>query len=171
MAKLKRIQQENYSKEISLSIKKSKITLEQALMDIIIRENINSDLRNYILSNEFWKNLNLLSTILEPIVVTLKQLESDNSTLSSIYFYFKKEYTYHSIRIVAYMLDSQFLETNNLLEEAMRYSEFTTFTKEKFDQDKSVNLFIGKYDTRTNQETNCNNSDNDELFDNGFEMN
>ncbi|CAG8685240.1 12050_t:CDS:2, partial [Cetraspora pellucida] len=69
MAKLKRIQQKNNSKEISLvlpaitrwgthfeylqSIKKSKIALEQALMDIRIRENINSDLRNYILSDEF----------------------------------------------------------------------------------------------------------------------
>ncbi|CAG8636560.1 27093_t:CDS:2 [Gigaspora margarita] len=113
IAKLKHIQQENYSKEILLSIKKSKIALEQALMN----------------------------------------LESDNSTLSSIYFYFKKivekickisccfsdelnklveeqwEYTYHLIRIVAYILDLQFLETNNPSEEAMKYSEFTTFTK------------------------------------------
>ncbi|CAG8794491.1 20811_t:CDS:2, partial [Dentiscutata erythropus] len=239
MAKLKCIQQENYSKEISLvlpaitrwgthfeclqSIKKSKIALEQALMDIRIRENINSDLRNYILSDEFWENLDLLSAILEPIVVTLKQLESDNSTLSSIYFYFKKmveeickisccfsdelnklveerwEYTYHPIRMVAYMLDPRFLETNNPSEEAMGYSEFTTFTKEKFGQDESVTLFIElvkfrkktspynneviwnsatsftpslcKYDTRTDQETNCDNSDSDELFDNGFETN
>ncbi|CAG8685244.1 12051_t:CDS:2 [Cetraspora pellucida] len=98
------------------------------------------------------------------------------------------------------MLDPWFLETNNLSEEAMGYSEFTTFTKKKFDQDESVNLFIelvkfckktlpydnkviwnsatsftpslcSKYDTRTDQETNCDNSDNDELFDNRFEMN
>ncbi|CAG8789348.1 5542_t:CDS:2, partial [Dentiscutata erythropus] len=28
-----------------------------------------------------------------------------------------------------------------------------------------------KYNTRTDQETNCDNSDSDELFDNGFETN
>ncbi|CAG8654172.1 783_t:CDS:2 [Gigaspora rosea] len=79
-----------------------------------------------------------LDAILELIVVTLKQFESDNSTLSSIYFYFKKMVE----EILAYMLDSWFLETNNPSEEAMGYSEFTTFTKEKFDQDEFVNLFI-----------------------------
>ncbi|CAG8828054.1 34656_t:CDS:2, partial [Gigaspora margarita] len=76
-----------------------------------------------------------------------------------------------------------FLETNNLSEEAMGYSKFTTFTKEKFGQDESkslntkknikrkINISSSKYDTRTNQKTNCDNSDSNELFDNGFEIN
>ncbi|CAG8818821.1 11166_t:CDS:1, partial [Racocetra fulgida] len=42
-----------------------------------------------------------------------------------------------------YMLDPQFLEVNNdPSEEAIRYSEFTKFTKEKFDHDESVKLFV-----------------------------
>ncbi|CAG8836081.1 35731_t:CDS:2, partial [Gigaspora margarita] len=107
------------------------------------------------------------------------------------------EYTYHSIRMVVYMLDLRFLETNNLSEEAMGYFEFTTFTKKKFGQDKYVSLFIElvKFQKKTSPynneviwnsatsftlllwwqlwpyKTNCDNSDSDELFDNGFEMN
>ena len=68
-AKLKRIQIENYDKEIALvlptltrwgthlscfqSLQKSKIAFEQTLMDSEIRKKMNSTVKNYVLSEEF----------------------------------------------------------------------------------------------------------------------
>jgi hypothetical protein len=106
MAKLKRIQQENYNKEIVLvlpaitrwgthlecfqSLIKSQIAIEQTLMDSRIRQNMDSNLRFYVLHDEFWEKLTLLTSILKPIIITLKLFESNDSTLSSIYSNFRK---------------------------------------------------------------------------------
>jgi hAT family C-terminal dimerisation region len=182
-AKLKRIQIENYSKEIALvlpaltrwgthldclqSLQKSKIALKQILMDPEIRQKMNGMVRNYVLSDEFWEMLDLIARFLEPMVVTLKLFESDTSTLSTIYSYFKKlmnqiseiscgfsdniqqlvqkrwEYSYHSVMMVAYMLDPRFLEeSKNANVEAIGYDEFTKFTSKRFGQEESVSLFI-----------------------------
>ncbi|CAB4374618.1 unnamed protein product [Rhizophagus irregularis] len=105
-AKLKRIQIENYNKEIALvlptltrwdthfscfqSLLKSKIALEQVLIDSKIRQKINREVRNNVLSEEFWEMANLITKFLEPIVVALKLFESDSSTLSTVYSNFKK---------------------------------------------------------------------------------
>ncbi|CAG8849958.1 45160_t:CDS:1, partial [Gigaspora margarita] len=183
MAKLKRIQQDNYNKEIALvlpvltrwgthleclqSLQKTRIALEQTLMDSRIRETIDSSLRIYMLYDEFWENLNLIASILKPIVATLKLFESDRSTLSSIYSNFKKmmnliqeiscnfsneiqvlieerwNYIYHIIMMVAYMLDPRFLEESRIHDvEPIGYNAFTTYTNQKFGQEKSVELFI-----------------------------
>jgi len=181
-AKLKRIQKENYSKEIALvlpaltrwgthldcfqSLQNSKTALEQALMDVRIRQNMDSTLRTHILSDDFWKDLNIITKIMQPMVSTLKLFESDISILSTIYSYFKKvmdqinqidcdfsdklqefitkrwEYAYHPIMMTAYMLDPQFLEeskTNGI--ESTGYAEFTTFVNKRFNQEEAVELF------------------------------
>src|SRR6266487_296822 len=181
-AKLKRIQKENYSKEIALvllaltrwethiacfqSLQNSKTALEQALMDVKICQNMNLTLRAHILSDDFWKDLNIITKIMEPMVSALKLFESDTSILSTVYSYFKKvmdqinqidcnfsdklqelitnrwEYTYHPIMMTAYMLDPQFLEEskNNGIE-STGYAEFTTFINKKFNQEEAVELF------------------------------
>ncbi|GES85119.1 uncharacterized protein LOC106818272 [Rhizophagus clarus] len=103
---------------------------------------------------------------MEPMVIALKLFESDSSILSSVYSHFKNlidqinqiecdfsnklqeliirrwEYAYHPIMIISYMLDPQFLEEskNNGIE-ADGYTEFTTFTSEKFGHEESVELF------------------------------
>ena len=182
-AKLKRIQIENYNKEIALvlpvltrwgthlscfqSLQKSKIALEQILMDAEIRRKMDSTVRNYVLSEQFWEMLDLITKFLEPMVVALKLFESDTSTLSTVYLHFKKimnqvseiscdfsnniqqlvqkrwEYLYHPIMMAAYMLDPRFLEeSRNTDIEATGYTEFTVFTSKKFGQEESVNLFI-----------------------------
>jgi len=181
-AKLKRIQKENYSKEIALvlpaltrwgthldcfqSLQNSKTALEQALMDIRIRQNMDSTLRTHILSDDFWEDLDIITKIMEPMVSTLKLFESDISILSTVYSYFKKvmdqvnqidcdfsnklqefitkrwEYAYHPIMMTAYMLDPQFLEeskTNGI--ESTGYAEFTTFVNKRFNQEEAVELF------------------------------
>jgi hypothetical protein len=142
-AKLKRIQIENYNKEIALvlptltrwgthlscfqSLLKSKIALEQVLMDPEVRQKINREVRNNVLSEEFWEIANLITKFLEPMVVALKLFESDTSTLSTVYSHFKKlinkvseiscnfsdniqqliqkwwKYLYHPVMMVAYM--------------------------------------------------------------------
>jgi Protein of unknown function (DUF 659)/hAT family C-terminal dimerisation region len=180
-AKLKRIQIENYSKEISLvlpaltrwgthlscfqSLQKSKIALEQTLMDSHIRQKMDQTMRNNILSEEFWKMLDLMIKILEPMVVALKLFESDTSTLSTIYSHFNRlikqineiswsfsgniqqliqnrwEYSYHPIMMAAYMLDPRFLEESKDIE-ATGYNEFTAFTNKRYNQEKSVELFV-----------------------------
>jgi hypothetical protein len=181
-AKLKRIQAENYNQEIALvlpiltrwgthldcfkSLQKSKIALEQTLMDPEIRKKMNSSARNYILSEEFWEKLDVIIKILEPIVIVLKLFESDTSTLSTVYFHFKQlmnqiseiscsfsinlqqyiqkrwEYSYHPIMMVAYMMDPHFLEeSRNTNIEATGYSEFTSFTNTRFNREESVNMF------------------------------
>ena len=181
-AKLKRIQKENYSKEIALvlpaltrwgthlacfqSLQNSKTALEQALMDVKIRQNMDLTLRAHILSDDFWEDLNIITKIMEPMVSALKLFESDTSILSTVYSYFKKvmdqinqidcnfsdklqelitnrwEYTYHPIMMTAYMLDPQFLEEskNNGIE-STGYAEFTTFINKKFNQEEAVELF------------------------------
>jgi hypothetical protein len=181
-AKLKRIQKENYSKEIALvlpaltrwgthlacfqSLQNSKTALEQALMDVKIRQNMDLTLRAHILSDNFWEDLNIITKIMEPMVSALKLFESDTSILSTVYSYFKKvmdqinqidcnfsdklqelitnrwEYTYHPIMMTAYMLDPQFLEEskNNGIE-STGYAEFTTFINKKFNQEEAVELF------------------------------
>ena len=47
-------------------------------------------IRSNMLSEEFWRMLNLIVKILEPIVATLKSFESDTSTLSTVYLCFNK---------------------------------------------------------------------------------
>ncbi|RIA80114.1 hypothetical protein C1645_17004 [Glomus cerebriforme] len=136
-------------------------------MDPEIHQKMNGMVRNYVLSDEFWEMLDLIARFLEPMVMTLKLFESDTSTLSTIYFYFKKlmnqiseilcgfsdniqqlvqkwwEYSYHSVMIVAYMLDPRFLEeSKNANVEAIGYDEFTKFTSKRFGQEESVSLFI-----------------------------
>jgi hypothetical protein len=60
------------------------------LIDPLIRQKMDQIMRNNILSDEFWQMVDLIINILEPIVVALKSFESDTSTLSTIYSYFKK---------------------------------------------------------------------------------
>jgi len=110
------------------SLQKSKIALEQILMDAEIRRKMDSTVRNYVLSEQFWEMLDLITKFLEPMVVALKLFESDTSTLSTVYLHFKKimnqvneiscdfsnniqqlvqkrwEYLYHPIMMAAYML-------------------------------------------------------------------
>ncbi|GET53362.1 zinc finger BED domain-containing protein 1-like [Rhizophagus irregularis DAOM 181602=DAOM 197198] len=181
-AKLKHIQKENYSKEIALvlpaltrwgthlacfqSLQNSRTALEQALMDIRIRQNMDLTLRAHILSDEFWEDLDIITKIMEPMVSALKLFESDISILSNVYSYFKEvmnqinqidcnfsdklqeliakrwEYTYHPIMITAYMLDPQFLEKSKNDEvESIGYVEFTTFVNKRFNQEEAVELF------------------------------
>src|SRR2546421_12507140 len=69
---------------------KSKTALEQTLMDEKIRKDMDSTLRIYILSDNFWENLNIITKIMEPIVSALKSFESDTSILSTVYSFYKK---------------------------------------------------------------------------------
>ncbi|CAG8488922.1 3554_t:CDS:2 [Scutellospora calospora] len=77
------------------SFQKTRIALEQILIDLRIHETIDSSLRIYILYDEFWENLNLIA----------------------------KESKIYNI-------------------EPIRYNAFTTYTNQKFGQEKSVELFI-----------------------------
>jgi hypothetical protein len=181
MAKFKRIQCENYGKEISLilpvltrwgthlkclqSLQKSRIAIEQTLMDSKIRQNMDYNLRARILNEEFWEKLEMVISILKPIVITLKLFESDSSTLSSVYSNFEKiikiiqeipcnfnsqiqkliqerwKYAYHETMAIAYMLDPIFLEESRDIE-AAGYNEFTSYTNSKFSHEDSVELFV-----------------------------
>ncbi|CAB5364133.1 unnamed protein product [Rhizophagus irregularis] len=148
------------------SLLKSKIALEQVLMDSEIYQKINREVRNNVLSEEFWKMANLITKFLEPMVVALKLLESDSSTLSTVYSNFKKlmnkvseiscnfsdniqqliqkrwEYSYHPVIMVTYILDSHFLEESKDADiEAIRYTEFTEFANKRFGQEESIKLF------------------------------
>ena len=111
------------------SLQKSKTALEQTLMDEKIRKDMDSTLRIYILSDNFWENLNIITKIMEPIVSALKSFESDTSILSTVYSFYKKimnqinqidcdfsdklqdfitkhwKYTYNPIMMVAYILN------------------------------------------------------------------
>ncbi|CAG8605963.1 21863_t:CDS:2 [Gigaspora rosea] len=136
-------------------------------MDSRIRETIDASLRIYALCDEFWEDLDLVTNILQPIVAILKIFESDNTTLSSIYFNFRKmintiqdisyiflneiqsciearwNYVYHLIMMVAYMLDLRFLEESKICNiEPIGYNTFNTFTKQKFGQEEFVELFV-----------------------------
>ncbi|CAG8800447.1 25519_t:CDS:2, partial [Dentiscutata erythropus] len=52
-------------------------------------------------------------------------------------------YVYHIIMMVSYMLDLRFLEESRIYNiEAIGYNTFTTFTTQKFRQEKTVELFI-----------------------------
>ncbi|CAG8530578.1 4833_t:CDS:2 [Gigaspora margarita] len=196
-AKLQRIQNENYKKEIALvllvltrwgthfecfqSLQKSQIAIEQTLMDSRICQTMDSGLRFYVLQDEFWENLKLVTNILKPIVVTLKLFESNESTLSSIYSNFRKmisflqeissdfsdeiqilaeerwNYAYHDIMIIAYIVDPRFLEESKALNiEAASYNTFTSYCSKRFGEEKSVNLFTGLVKFR-NQEFLYNN--------------
>ena len=78
-AKLKRIQIDNYNKKISLVLpiltrweihlgclqllQKSKIILEQTLMDSYIRQKMDKIIRSNVLSEEFWRMLDLVVKI------------------------------------------------------------------------------------------------------------
>ena len=148
------------------SLQKSKTALEQALMDTNIRQNMDLNLRNHILSDNFWEDLNVIIKIMEPMVIALKSFESDTSILSTVYSQFNNlieqinqidcdfsyelqefiikrwEYTYHPIMAIAYLLDPQFLEkSKNSEAESTGYTEFTTFTNEKFGHEESIELF------------------------------
>ncbi|CAB4391507.1 unnamed protein product [Rhizophagus irregularis] len=110
--------------------------------------------------------LDTIIKFLEPMVIALKLFESDTSTLSTVYFHFKKlmhrvseiscnfsnniqqlvqkrwDYTYHPVMMAAYMLDPCFLEeSKNTDIEATGYREFTEFTSKRFGQEESVIMF------------------------------
>ncbi|CAG8843955.1 18072_t:CDS:2, partial [Gigaspora margarita] len=152
LAKLRRIQLDNYNKEIAL---------------VLPNSTIDASLRIYALCDEFWEDLDLVTNILQPIVAILKIFELDNTTLLSIYSNFRKmintiqdiscnflneiqscieaqwNYVYHLIMMVAYMLDPRFLEESRTCNiEPIGYNTFNTFTNQKFGQEKSVELFV-----------------------------
>ncbi|EXX65910.1 hypothetical protein RirG_128800 [Rhizophagus irregularis DAOM 197198w] len=135
-------------------------------MDSEIRQKINREVRNNVLSEEFWEMANLITKFLEPMVVALKLFESDSSTLSTVYSNFKKlmnkvseiscnfsdniqqliqkrwEYSYHPVMMVAYMLDPRFLEESKDADiEAIGYTEFTEFANKRFGREESIKLF------------------------------
>src|SRR5436305_1464672 len=49
---------------------------------------MNLSLRNHILSDTFWEDLNVIIKIIEPMVIALKSFESDTSILSTVYSQF-----------------------------------------------------------------------------------
>ena len=127
---------------------------------------MDSTLRNHLLSDNFWNDLDILVKIMEPMVTALKLFESDTSIISTVYFHFKNlmdqvdqiicdfsdnlqeliinrwEYAFNSIYMIAYILDPQFLNESKINEiESDCYKEFTEFTKEKFGYEESVELF------------------------------
>ena len=135
-------------------------------MDTRIRQDMDTTLRNHILSDDFWEDLDIAIKIMEPMVIALKSFESDTSILSTVYSHFKNlmdkiqqivcdfsddlqnfitkrwEYTYHPIMMIAYILDPQFLEESKNNEiESTGYLEFTKFTSKKFSREESVELF------------------------------
>ncbi|GBC39217.2 zinc finger BED domain-containing protein 1-like [Rhizophagus irregularis DAOM 181602=DAOM 197198] len=158
-AKLKRIQGENYNKEIALvlpvltrwgshlscfqSLQKSKTALEQTLMDPDICKKINNTVRNFVLSENFWDMLDTIIKFLEPIVIALKFEISCNFSNNIQQLVQKRwDYTYHPVMMAAYMLDPCFLEeSKNTDIEATRYREFTEFTSKRFGQEESVIMF------------------------------
>ncbi len=136
-------------------------------MDPQIRQKMDKTVRSNMLSEEFWRRLDLIVKILELMVVALTSFESDTSILSTVFSYFNKliqqvgeiswdftdniqqliqkrwEYSYHPIMMATYMLDPCFLEeSRNKNIEATGYTEFTKFTDKSFDQEKSAKLFI-----------------------------
>ena len=135
-------------------------------MDAKIRQDMDSTLRNHLLSDNFWNDLDILVKIMEPMVTALKLFEADTSIISTVYFHFKNlmdqvdqiicdfsdnlqeliinrwEYAFNSIYMIAYILDPQFLNESKINEiESDCYKEFTEFTKEKFGYEESVELF------------------------------
>ncbi|CAG8551636.1 22364_t:CDS:2 [Racocetra persica] len=125
------------------SLQKSQIAIEQTLMDLKIRQTMDSNLRIHVLQDEFWENLNLVTDILTPIVTILKLFESNESTLSSIYSNFRKMKNSLQKIPIAYMMDPRFLdESKDFNVEAMGYNTFTTYCNNRFEQNKSVKLFV-----------------------------
>ncbi|CAB4425641.1 unnamed protein product [Rhizophagus irregularis] len=117
--------------------------LEQTLMDSDIRKKMDSAVRNFVLSEDFWEMLDTITKFLEPMVMALKLFELDTSTFSTVYF--KKlmnQYSYHPVMMAAYMLNPCFLEeSRNTDIEAIGYNEFTVFTNKRFGQEEFVNMF------------------------------
>jgi hypothetical protein len=136
-------------------------------MDLKIRQNMDYNLRARVLEEDFWKKLELIINILQPIVIILKLFESDLSTLSSVYSNFSKiiriiqeipcdfndqiqklieerwEYAYHKAMAVVYMLDPRFLEESKTLDmEAAGYNEFTSYVNSQFNHEDCVELFV-----------------------------
>ena len=134
-------------------------------MDSYIYQKMDKTIRSNVLSEEFWRMLDLVVKILEPIVAALKSFKSDTSTLSTVYSCFNKlmkqiseiswdfsnniqqliqkrwEYSYNPIIMAAYMLDPRFIEeSKNAGTEATGYAEFTKFTDKRFGQEKSIEL-------------------------------
>ncbi|CAG8767425.1 27374_t:CDS:2, partial [Gigaspora margarita] len=95
-----------------------------------------ANFRIYALCDEFWKDLDLVTNILQPIVAILKIFESDNTMLSSIYSNFRK-----MINIIQ-DISCYFLNEIQSCIEPIEYNIFNTFTNQKFEQKKSVELFV-----------------------------
>ncbi|GBC05804.1 hypothetical protein RclHR1_06430005 [Rhizophagus clarus] len=149
-AKLKRIQIENYNKEIALvlptltrwgthlscfqSLLKSKIALEQVLMDPKIRQKINRESDTSTLSTVYSHFNKLINKISE--------LSCEFSEYIQQLIHKRWEYSYHPVMMAAYMLDPRFLEESEDADiEAIGYAEFTEFTNRRFGQEESVKLF------------------------------
>ncbi|CAG8653403.1 12249_t:CDS:2 [Gigaspora margarita] len=109
-------------------LKKSKIAIEQTLMDSRIHISCNF--------------INEIQTCIEE----------------------QWNYVYHTIMMVAYMLDPQFLEESRIYNiEPIGYNTFIAFMNQKFGQETAtLNPVNNKVDTRTN-ETNYENHENEEV--------
>ena len=59
-------------------------------MDSYICQKMDKTIRSNVLSEEFWRMLNLVVKILELIVAALKSFESDTSILLTVYLCFNK---------------------------------------------------------------------------------
>uniref|UniRef100_U9TPP9 HAT C-terminal dimerisation domain-containing protein n=1 Tax=Rhizophagus irregularis (strain DAOM 181602 / DAOM 197198 / MUCL 43194) TaxID=747089 RepID=U9TPP9_RHIID len=119
-------------------------------MDPDIRKKINNTVRNFVLSENFWDMLDTIIKFLEPMVIALKLFESDTSTLSTVYFHFKKlmhrvsEISCNFSNNIQQLVQkrSMFLEeSKNTDIEATGYREFTEFTSKRFGQEESVIMF------------------------------
>ncbi|CAG8546078.1 20273_t:CDS:2 [Gigaspora rosea] len=100
MAKLRRIQKENYGKEITLVLPvitrwgthldciKTLIESQTAIQQMIYDQSTTSletRIKVQLHSNEFWNNLKIIIRILKPIVAALKAFKANNSTISTTY--------------------------------------------------------------------------------------
>ncbi|RIA88239.1 hypothetical protein C1645_826651 [Glomus cerebriforme] len=114
------------------------------LIDSKICQKMNGMVRNYVLLDEFWEMLDLIARFLEPMVLILKLFESDTSTLSTIYSYFKKLMNQISEISCSFSDNIQQLDQKckNANVETIEYDEFTKFTSKRFGQEESVSLFI-----------------------------
>ncbi|CAG8818500.1 9247_t:CDS:2, partial [Racocetra persica] len=165
MVKLRRIQKENYKKEIALVLPaltrwgthldcikflmKSQTAIQQMLFDPSVAT-LNLDLKTRLQSNTFWVELNTIIKILKPIISTLKVFESNNSTISTVYSRFN-----------TILLEIQKIEYPHYFEESKKdksicLTTFADFIALKYSADEASKIYAELLKFR-NKQTSYNN--------------
>ncbi|CAG8569637.1 1041_t:CDS:2, partial [Gigaspora rosea] len=76
-----------HKQNFKISLIESQTAIQQMLFDQSTTS-LEISIKTQLHSDEFWNILKIIIEILQPIVVTLKKFEADNSTISTVYSQF-----------------------------------------------------------------------------------